>query len=74
MIIPNRPESFGWLTPVERDRLKYVLEQDRFTKDAGDEIGSWDAFKLAVTDVSVAALLALTSPGQSVVRRRRPDM
>ncbi|KAL1412169.1 hypothetical protein Q8F55_003179 [Vanrija albida] len=53
LIIPNRPESFGWLTEVERDRLQYVLEKDRYTKDAGDEIGAWDAFKLAVTDAKV---------------------
>jgi hypothetical protein len=52
LVIPNKPESVRWLTPVERDMLLYRLGMDRGTKDENDQVSIGQAFKMAVMDVS----------------------
>jgi len=51
--IPNRPESYRWLTDVEREAVMYRLACDRQTKDYSDQVTTAHAFKLAVTDPKV---------------------
>ncbi|WOO83942.1 putative transporterc [Vanrija pseudolonga] len=58
-IIPNRPESVRWLTPVERDMLLWRLESDHGTKDENDEVSIGRALKMAVLDPKTW-LMALT--------------
>lgn len=48
--VPNRPETVRWLTPLERARLLFRLEENRGTQDDTDEVGNWTALKLALTD------------------------
>ncbi|KLT44738.1 MFS general substrate transporter [Cutaneotrichosporon oleaginosum] len=49
-IMPNRPETVRWLTPVERDMLLWRLESDRGTKDENDEVSVLAALKMALCD------------------------
>ncbi|GMK56861.1 hypothetical protein CspeluHIS016_0307010 [Cutaneotrichosporon spelunceum] len=49
-VMPNRPQTVRWLTPVEKDMLLWRLESDRGTKDENDEVPVLQALKMAVLD------------------------
>lgn len=51
-IMPNRPETVRWLTPVERDMMMWRLEMDRGTKDENDSVPIGTALRMALADVS----------------------
>lgn len=60
-ILPNRPDTVRWLTPVERDMLMWRLEVDRGTKDENDTVPIGRALKMALADVSSCFHTSLTS-------------
>ncbi|WWC90319.1 uncharacterized protein L201_005252 [Kwoniella dendrophila CBS 6074] len=57
--IPNRPETVRWVTDQERDRLVFRLQEDRGSKDSTDEVGVWEAFKMAIYDTKTWLLCAV---------------
>jgi MFS family permease len=57
-ILPNSPETLRWVTPAEKEWIKYNFEKDQGQQDDSSEVGAGKGFKLAAVDPKTWLMMA----------------